>query len=155
MGTHRTATWIALFALIANASSGFGLELARPADDAQTMTVCETQSAIATMLMPSSPASGILDICSFQLALDLASDTEDSATNLGSSPLFGAVFHDPAPVSDAMASETSFALRSLLDRPEVTVSTRNFLDFALPLGSPPTEQSLHALLTPNGPPALA
>jgi hypothetical protein len=155
MGTHRTVTWFALFALIANAGSGLGLELVRPTGEAQVMTVCETQSAIATMLTPSKPASGTPDICSFQLALDFACDTEDSATNLDPSPLFGAVFHDPTPAFDTLASAANFALRSLLDRPEVTVNTRSFLDFALPLGSPPAEQSLHALLTPNGPPTLA
>ena len=150
MGTHKTAIWVALFALIANASSGVGLELALPSADAQGATVCEAQSVIATMLVRSSSS----DVCRLQSALDFTGDAEDRASDLAPSPLFGAVFHDRSPVLDSAALAANFALWSLTDMPEVDPTPRAHLDFFLPPGSLQTEQSLHALLTPNGPPAL-
>ena len=149
MGTRKTATWLALFALIANAASGIGLEQTRPDDGTRAQTVCDAQSLI-TGFVESTSTPGFDSLSGLQRTLGGVSDSEDA--ELDPSPLFGAVMADRTPEVKVVAlADLSLCFTSDIAF-EAHGNSLGLPDLEMEPGSPPTAQFLRVLHTPNAPP---
>lgn len=155
MGTCQTATWLALFALIANAGSGLGLEYAQPCAVSQASTVCEAQSVIAALIEPASGPSDAGDVCQFQWALGRAASDGESLADPFFTPLFGVPPCAPEVRSESALSPPPIATFTLLKKHEPAAQLRQALDFVPPPGTATPDRFRHALHGPNSPPHLA
>ena len=80
MGMSKTAIWIALFALVANAGSGLGLELVSPANCVSRTTVCDAQTMITALLDTVETPDNSGDVCELQGTLDQTCKGESAST---------------------------------------------------------------------------
>mgnify|MGYP003655650894 CR=1 FL=1 len=84
MGMSKTAIWLALFAFVANAGSGLGLELVSPTNCAADTTVCDAQTMITALLTTSQPCENQGDVCGLQGALDQTCEDENDSVAVAS-----------------------------------------------------------------------
>jgi hypothetical protein len=151
MGTHKTSTWLALFALIANAASGVGLEQTRPVEGMGAQTVCDAQSLI-TGFVESTSTPGFDSLSGLQRTLGGVSDGEDADADLDSSPLFGALMPDRTPDSSLVALSHLSQYLTSTTALELHGAPQGLPNVEMEPGSPPTAQFLRVLRSPNAPP---
>lgn len=154
MGIGRIATWFALFALLANAGSGLGLEQARPDTSWDVATICTTQAAINTLMQPDDATTEV-DVCALQTHLGSTALPHESTVRAESDSLLLAVLcASPELLAPAM-------MRSALpfdDREVESASCHEATQVVAGLAPPeslPLEHARHTLRTPNGPPVTA
>lgn len=154
MGFGKTATWLALFALLANAGSGLGLELARPDTSGTDFNVCATQAAINTLSQSENTAAA-QNICALQTSLGNTAIPHESTVSAASDSLLLAV------LSASPELLAPPVLRSALPFDERDVESASRQDTAQlvaclpPPESLPLDHARHSLRTPNGPPVTA
>ena len=150
MGTIRTAIWVTLFALLANAGSGSGVALVRPVAMDGDASVCAAQSVIAAMLAPGH-APAPLDVCLLQRTLDTASDEESTATHQEDTPLFGTLSQGTTPDIKLVPIVSDFITLADL-APQKDGGLQRALDYVPPPECLPSGHFRSGLRTPNAPP---
>lgn len=150
MALRGLTTWVGLFALVANASHGLGLELGQPLTADSGATVCGAQSVLSTLAAVPPDASS--NVCAYQIALDAVCEEETDGATVDSIPLLSTMLVQDLPdwPEAPMPSAASLLLSPGLKRPADSIPA-----FSPPPGSLPTEQRSHALRVPNAPPRIA
>jgi hypothetical protein len=152
MGNHTVWTWLGLFALVANASHGAGLELGHPVTPATGATVCSAQSVLVALASPA-PAEAA-SVCRYQVILEAVCDTEPTAQHDLSQPFHGTVLAQDLPDF----SQWVVPMRDFSDRLSMAYPGPAVLP---PSSAPPPPDTLpttrlgYVLRVPNAPPHLA
>jgi len=154
MGIGKLATWLALFALLANAGSGLGLEQARPDTSLAVATICTTQATINTLMQPKDATTDV-DVCALQTSLGSTALPNESTVSAESDSLLLAVLcASPELLAPPMMRSTV----PFDDREVESASRQEATQVVACLPPPeslPLEHARHTLRTPNGPPVTA
>jgi hypothetical protein len=154
MGIGKLATWLALFALLANAGSGLGLEQARPDTSLAVATICTTQATINTLMQPKDATTKV-DVCALQTSLGSTALPHESTVSAESDSLLLAVLcASPELLAPPMMRSTI----PFDDREVESASRQEAAQVVACLPPPkslPLEHARHTLRTPNGPPVTA
>ncbi len=154
MGFGKIATWLALFALLANASSGLGLEHARPDTSSVVATVCTTQAAISTLMQPND-ATTELNVCALQTSLGNTTVPSDSTVSSASDSLLLAVLYASPELLTPPTLRSTYLDGALGAESETRLASAQIAACLPPPETLPLNHALHTLRTPNGPPVTA